>query len=422
VEGADGADVRRSAVVLAASLIVLVSAVAGLPAVGSDANATNESANDSDGLVGGTVGVQLLQGSGDDTDERDARSDAVAEVSPGDPPDLQANESEESATNGTDTDGDGLVNAIENATGTDPFAVDSDHDGLDDDRELALGTDPTVADTDGDGLADGREVAIGTDPLVADTDDDGLDDDRELEAGTDPLVADTDDDGLADGRELDVGTDPLDPDTDGDRLLDGWEVRNETPDGVELPGSDPLSKDLYVQVDYAAGIETADPSFYAGLRAEFSQMPVDNPDNTTGIDLHVREGGHLNESVTFTGENFWSLKDGYYEQRLGPRAGVYHQVVVSEFDANYVGYGEVGGRFSMVAAGASTETRQYVVVHELLHNVVGEVDAPGACENDPKHYCEGGYLGPTVSPDEGAYLPEPLAAQLETQGFAESEA
>jgi hypothetical protein len=321
-----------------------------------------------------------------------------------------------SFSNGTDGDGDGLSDAREVELGTDSGDPDTDGDGFSDAREAELGTDPTDTDTDDDGVSDAREVERGTSPTAVDADGDGLNDTRELRLGTDPFDADTDDDGLNDGLETALGTDPTDADTDGDGLLDSWEVRGVTPGGAALPDSDPLAADLYVQVDYAAGVEANDEAFFEALSARFAEMPVDNPDGTTGVDLHVSDG-RLNDSVTFTGENFWDLKDEHYEDRLGPRAGVYHHVVVGEFTVDHVGYGEAGGTFSTVAARSDDDTRRYVVVHELLHNVVGEVEASGACEDDPIHYCEGGWLMPTIDADEHDYLPDPLAAQIE-DGFA----
>jgi hypothetical protein len=155
-----------------------------------------------------------------------------------------------------DSDGDGLPNPAEAATGTDPLDPDSDDDGLRDGEEVdTWRTDPLDPDTDdggvsdgaevmrsadpldgaddrllddpdGDGLTDVEEAEIGSDPQVADTDGDGLRDGQEVDPyGTDPLDADTDDDGLGDGVEVDAfGTDPLDPDTDDDALRDGVEV------------------------------------------------------------------------------------------------------------------------------------------------------------------------------------------------------
>ncbi|MFB6140168.1 MAG: hypothetical protein ABEJ26_07010 [Halosimplex sp.] len=315
-----------------------------------------------------------------------------------------------------DADGDGLSDVTERALGTDPFDADTDGDVLDDGREQAVGSNPLDPDSDDDGVADGTEVRRGTSPVSVDADADGLNDSRELELGTDPFDVDTDDDGLADGRELELGTDPTDPDTDGDGLLDGWESRQEAPDGVRLPDSDPLSMDLYVQVDYARGVDAESDGFYDRVESAFARMPVEGPDGT-GIDVHVTEGGHINGTAVYTGENFTSLKDRLYRDRLGPRAGLYHQVVVTRFAADEVGYGEVGGHFSVVDAGVPDDTKRYVVVHELLHNVVGRVDAPGACRHDRTHYCEGGWLTPRIVPGENAYLPEPLAREIERDGF-----
>ncbi len=91
----------------------------------------------------------------------------------------------------TDTDGDGLIDALELAAGSDPTVADTDGDGLSDAVEVGvLRSDPTSVDTDGDGLSDSMEYLHGTDPTRADTDGDGLTDAAELRYGTDPLQQD----------------------------------------------------------------------------------------------------------------------------------------------------------------------------------------------------------------------------------------
>jgi hypothetical protein len=283
-------------------------------------------------------------------------------------------------------------------------------------------TDPTASETpDGDGPPDGVEVDPGADATGDDADGDGVPDDGEAGASTDPTGSDTDTDGdgLSDSRELELGTDPTEADTDGDGLPDGWEVTGQAPTGAGLPGADPLSKDIYVQFDYSQDAERRGEAFYDALAAEFAEMPVDNPDNSSGVDVHVIDGGSVDEPVRFTGDNFWTLKDRYYEPELEARAGVYHQVMVASFSEDQVGYGEVGGQFSVVASDLENETARRAVTHELLHNVVGRVEAPGVCPDDPKHYCGGGYLSPRFEPGEEQYLAEALARQLERQGFAE---
>ena len=60
----------------------------------------------------------------------------------------------------------------------------------------------SLSDSDGDGLNDALENGIGTNPFGADTDGDGLTDGFEvLTAGTDPLLFDTNDNDCPDGEE-----------------------------------------------------------------------------------------------------------------------------------------------------------------------------------------------------------------------------
>ena len=145
--------------------------------------------------------------------------------------------------NPIDTDGDGIIDALESSI------IDTDNDGVNDEEDPA-NTDPCIpnpnagnCDQDNDGLTNDEELAAGTDPTNPDTDGDGYNDGDEINAGTDPLDPcdpddilpecniDTDGDGLTDAQEEVLGTDPNDPDTDGDGLSDGVEVNN---------GTDPL--------------------------------------------------------------------------------------------------------------------------------------------------------------------------------------
>jgi uncharacterized repeat protein (TIGR01451 family)/MYXO-CTERM domain-containing protein len=131
-----------------------------------------------------------------------------------------------------DTDGDGLINAL------DP---DSDDDALFDGTELGLDCNGPGTDAGAEQcIPDGDNGATTTDPLDADTDDGGVSDGAEdadrdgtIDAGeTDPTaghgaddstVMDSDGDGLSDGLEQTIGTDPNDADTDDDGAQDGQE-------------------------------------------------------------------------------------------------------------------------------------------------------------------------------------------------------
>ncbi|MDP6293926.1 MAG: thrombospondin type 3 repeat-containing protein, partial [Candidatus Woesearchaeota archaeon] len=126
-----------------------------------------------------------------------------------------------------DLDGDGLVNIVEFAKGSNPTKADTDGDGVADGIDRCASTTPTGTtpnskgcadqDTDQDGLPDEFEVYFGLDPndpsdAKLDLDRDGLTNLEEyLIHNTVPNVKDTDGDGVLDGVEVQEGTDPLDP-------------------------------------------------------------------------------------------------------------------------------------------------------------------------------------------------------------------
>ena len=103
---------------------------------------------------------------------------------------------------------------IDNLVITTDQTVDSDGDGLSDILECASGIDPNDdgsvdpvngpnGDLDGDGLTNGEEAGLGTNLASTDSDGDGLTDDDEVNVhGTDPTDPNTDDDCLGDADEV----------------------------------------------------------------------------------------------------------------------------------------------------------------------------------------------------------------------------
>ena len=168
-----------------------------------------------------------------------------------------------------DQDNDGLSNAAEALSGTNPLVADSDGDGRLDGAESGFDTDgdglndrldvaelnpclpvsantacdaATVTDSDGDGIVDAREAP-------QDSDGDGVDDVLDV-ANLNPCVpnplagrCDQDNDGLTNAAEAARGTDPLVADTDGDGFADGLEgALDSDGDGVIDP-LDPFNRD-----------------------------------------------------------------------------------------------------------------------------------------------------------------------------------
>ncbi len=133
------------------------------------------------------------------------------------------------------------------ADATDPLDDDSDGDGMKDGWERFHGLnsndngtlDPDsgpAGDLDGDGLSNAGEFASGTDPNDADSDGDGLMDGPEIASGSDPGDPDSDGDGLLDGE-----------DADPNEVLVNWE---KTPDSsymlieLQTPFDDRSADDL----------------------------------------------------------------------------------------------------------------------------------------------------------------------------------
>ena len=209
-------------------------------------------------------------------------------------------------TAGSDSDADGLADALEARSGSDPFAASSpaygrafdlDHDDVPDWLELASASDPLDADfptfdgaddddggllgPDGDGVKDGlegwllRAGALAPATTLDDSDGDGLWDVAEVRAGSDPFDAhnprvdggaDADGDGLSGALEhvlLQKGARAATRTNDSDRDF--------VPDFAELgAGSDPFDRatpvlfrhgdlDADTLVDFLELVEGSDP-------------------------------------------------------------------------------------------------------------------------------------------------------------------
>ncbi|PYS74673.1 MAG: hypothetical protein DMF69_01095 [Acidobacteria bacterium] len=89
------------------------------------------------------------------------------------------------------------------------------------------------------------------------------------------------------------------PDTDGDAIPDDWERNGVSIDGafIDLPamGANPKHKDIFVHVDWMVPapngvVYKPDPRAIKTVTDSFAISPVTNPDNKTGINLHVDVG------------------------------------------------------------------------------------------------------------------------------------
>ena len=212
-----------------------------------------------------------------------------------------------------------------------------------------------------------------------------------------------------------AGYDRPQPDTAGDRLQDGWLRAGETPEGAPLPDGSVGRLDLYVYVVHGSNVEPLTGSERRQLRAAWAEMPVENPDGSTGVDVHVVSGGQLDAPVRFGSSDGGDHTRYYTEDVMGPRHCRYHLVVLGEPTSRTAGWGAAPG-YSAFATGVrnpdyrgNVSNRVRVITHELLHNVVGHIDEPGL--PDRGAHTREGWLGG----DE--YLSDATAAQLNETRF-----
>jgi hypothetical protein len=214
------------------------------------------------------------------------------------------------------------------------------------------------------------------------------------------------------------GTSPVSVDTDGDGISDVVERRQVVGHHpwVLLPALQATEKDVVVDVVYATSV-AADQRLsdrqLAEMRSAWAGFPVDNPGDTSGVNLHVR----TRDTVALDGEfgpDFGRDDiDAFYERRYGqpPGEGVVNLVVVSEFDVGSSGVVAFGSRGGNVAVVRASESRPIVVTHELMHLVLGPIQGERDCdlETDSAHTCRG-YLAP------GGQA-EPFLTELLTQAL-----
>lgn len=180
-------------------------------------------------------------------------------------------------------------------------------------------------------------------------------------------------------------------DTDGDKLLDVWETNgyDYNNDGVididfAAMGADPYRKDLFVEMDYMPGLLASEAELGTIVQT-FADMPVWNPNGTTGITIHLDAGsiypaydlGGGNE-VPHQGLSGLGDVNTLRGANSDPaRAGVFHYMVWGDYygTSGSSGSGYYPGRTFLVTVGpthwgkASSAIRVGTFIHELGHNL-----------------------------------------------------
>lgn len=341
---------------------------------------------------------------------------------------------------------------------------DWDDDGLKNWEELWYGSSYSDPDTSGDGLYDGEAVALGLSPtrqrdrlgnvatelrengplsgneleylqLIADDANRiadqiveyGFHEDGEITDADLTRASDPDRDGLITALEEEVGTDPDSPDTSGDGLLDGWKYTGRAPNGNPLPNAEPRQMDLYVMVLYTDRASSLTSQEKSEIKQWWADFDVENSDGSTGINLHITDGpnGGRVDTVPDSRDVHGYRRTFHNEEYMGEYFRTHYLAVFGDIDVagNINGQALIGGGTSVVAPGLSSRSRLQVLSHELLHNIVGELNEEYVSrrqiqcgldeQSNPIHTCDG-----LLAPDaRGTSVVSGVEDQITNVGF-----
>ena len=188
----------------------------------------------------------------------------------------------------------------------------------------------------------------------------------------------------------------VEKDTDGDGLPDSWEINGVDVDKdgeidlhLQALGADWQHKDVFVEIDYMefSGDHTHRPNQDAinEVIQAFDNALVDNPDGSTGINLHVYVDDAVPHAETITWQGFDQIKSNYFgtaSERTNPKnveakKQAFHYCIFahSQEGTTSSGSGEVPGNDFMVTLGnwtnsvGSDDEQAGTFMHELGHNL-----------------------------------------------------
>lgn len=179
-----------------------------------------------------------------------------------------------------------------------------------------------------------------------------------------PFLQYSDSDSLADVTERKIGTDITNPDTDSDGIPDGVEYRS-----TLFQKSDPLHKDMYIEVDWAEG-NKPEPVHFKEIKSVFERSPVSNPDGENGIDIHLLYDDSVNSQSSIS-SNFY-YKKVYPNQFDNKGLGFRHMFFVKDIQLNNT---SVAGVYRYNSNSMLIESANYnwqtelTIMHELGHSV-----------------------------------------------------
>jgi hypothetical protein len=199
------------------------------------------------------------------------------------------------------------------------------------------------------------------------------------------------------------------------------------PDRDNLPtryeesiGSDPMHKTVLLAVNYTGDVNPLSAGHRSFLKAKFDQLKVANPDGTTGIDLRVVEEWNTTGNVTVDATTLRRSARRYHVEETPAERCRHYYLLVGAADGHRWGVANTGGWTAIVKSDTTgfSGSREDVIVHELLHNLVGELDpSRGGVRPDGVH-TSAGWLQPVAEMGGPSSLHPASRERLNERGFA----
>jgi hypothetical protein len=196
------------------------------------------------------------------------------------------------------------------------------------------------------------------------------------------------------------------------------------PDKDNLPskyekriGTNPQRMTILVSVIHSHDSRRLSDEDKNEVKRRFSEMKVLNPDGSAGIDVLFVEESPFGVSIEANEEYIRQLIESYPEGDTPAEFCREHYVYMTRSGGEAWGIAHTGGWVSIVETGDYTNARLDIMVHELLHNVVGEFDQSKDAVVDGNHV-KNGWLQPGEVPGGPYRLHDLSQEKLQSNGFA----
>jgi hypothetical protein len=196
------------------------------------------------------------------------------------------------------------------------------------------------------------------------------------------------------------------------------------PDKDNLPskyekriGTNPQRMTILVSVVHSYDSKRLSDEDKNEVKRRFDEMKVLNPDGSVGIDVLFVEQNPFGASIEANEDYINQLIESYPEGDTPANFCREHYVYMTRGGGDAWGIAHTGGWVSIVETGDYSNARLDIMVHELLHNVVGEFDQSINGVVDGNHV-KSGWLQPGEVPAGPYRLHDLTQEKLKSDGFA----